>query len=84
VHPAFQPDFTFYFDLTPEVGRAGLEASRAPDRFESEREAFHARVRAAYLRRASEDPQRFHVIDAGRSIGAIQAELHAIVARLGQ
>ena len=84
VHPGLRPDVTFYFDVTPELARARLDASREPDRFEAEREAFHARVRAAYLRRASEDPERVRVIDASRPIDAIQAELRGIVARLGQ
>jgi len=84
VHPALQPDVTFYFDVNPELARARLDASRAPDRFEQEREAFHARVRAAYLRRANEDPERVRVIDASRPIDAIQTELHTIVAGLGK
>ena len=70
-----QPDLTLYFDVTPEVGRSRAGAVRAADRFEQEQSAFHERVRAAYLRRASECTERITVIDANRTIAEIQREL---------
>ena len=74
-----QPDLTLYFDLSPEVGRARTSRVREPDRFEREQLAFFERVRAAYLRRAAEHPQRIRIIDAARSIAEIQKELQNIV-----
>lgn len=74
-----QPDLTLYFDLSPEVGRARTSRVRAPDRFEREQLAFFERVRAAYLRRAAEHPQRIRIIDAARSIAEIQNELQNII-----
>jgi len=74
-----QPDLTLYFDLDPAVGRARTRQVRAPDRFEREQQAFYERVRAAYLRRAAEHPQRIRVVGAARSIGEIQAELESII-----
>jgi dTMP kinase len=74
-----QPDLTLYFDIEPEVGRTRSRAARAPDRFEREHEAFFERVRAAYLRRAAEHPQRIRVIDASRSLLDIQKELENII-----
>ncbi len=77
-----QPDLTLYFDLAPEIGRARSRSAREPDRFEREQTEFFERVRAAYLRRAREHPQRIRVIDASRSIEEIRNELEGIVQTL--
>jgi dTMP kinase len=79
VQGQLQPDLTLYFDLSPEVGRARTRQVREPDRFEREQVAFFERVRAAYLRRATEHPQRIRIIDAARSIAEVQAELQNIL-----
>jgi dTMP kinase len=79
VHGPLQPDLTLYFDLSPEVGQARTRQAREPDRFEREQAAFFERVRAAYLRRAAEHPQRIRIIDAARSIAEVQAELENII-----
>lgn len=79
VQGSLQPDLTFYFDLSPEVGRARTRQVREPDRFEREQEAFFERVRAAYLRRAAEHSQRIRVINAARSIAEVQIELQDII-----
>ncbi len=74
-----QPGLTLYFDLDPAVGRARTRRVRAPDRFEREQQTFYERVRAAYLRRAADYPQRIQVIDAARSIPEIQKTLQKIL-----
>ena len=79
VQGALQPDLTLYFDLDPEIGRTRARQVREPDRFEREKQAFYERVRAAYLRRAAEQPLRIRVIDAARTIADIQAELEGII-----
>ncbi len=84
VQGAFQPDLTFYFDVSPEVAKARASSARAADRFEQEREAFHVQVRAAYLRRAREHPARIRVVDAGAAISEVQAELKKVIASLGK
>lgn len=79
VQGPLQPDLTLYFDLDPALGRARARQAREPDRFEREQQAFYERVRAAYLRRAREHPQRIRVIDASRTIAEIQLELEKII-----
>lgn len=79
VHGRLQPDLTLYFDLDPQTGRERTRQARAPDRFEREQQAFYERVRAAYLRRAAEHPQRIRCIDAARTISEIQVELEKII-----
>ena len=82
VQGPLQPDLTLYFDLDPAVGRARARQVREPDRFEREKQAFYERVRAAYLRRAMEHPHRIRVIDAARTIDAIQLDLEGITSSI--
>jgi dTMP kinase len=77
-----RPDITIYFDVTPEVGRQRTGAIKSLDRFEQEHEAFHVRVREAYLRRARECSARMRIVDANRPLTEVQNELGTIVAGL--
>ncbi|WP_028449519.1 dTMP kinase [Chitinibacter tainanensis] len=74
-----EPDLTLIFDVPLEVSQARMANGRVLDRFEREQADFHARVRAAYSQRAKSAPQRIKVIDANRSIEAIQHELASIL-----
>lgn len=82
VQGALQPDLTLLFDLPVEISCERLSGARDPDRFEQENAAFFQRIRAAYLKRAAEFPQRFRVIDANRSISDIQYELKEVISML--
>lgn len=79
VHGDCQPDLTLLFDVAPEIGRQRSRGARRPDRFEQETQDFHARVRAAYLRRAREHPGRIRVVDATRSLSDVQRQLEQFV-----
>lgn len=59
-----QPNLTILFDLPGSVAEARRSKVRAPDKFEQMDLSFFERVRQEYLRRAQEDPQRFHLVDA--------------------
>lgn len=82
VHRSLQPDVTLFFDVDPERARQRAGAARTADRFEQEREDFHTRTRAAYLRRAVEHPERIAVIDANGSPAEVQSAVEAILAPL--
>lgn len=82
VQGGFQPDLTVLFDIPPQTASERRGASRMPDRFESEPDAFFVRVRNEYLRRAEEAPHRFTIIDATRSIQDIRKMLTAVIAAL--
>ena len=75
VHPHLQPDLTFLFDVPLAVARARLDATRALDKFEQEQADFFAATRNEYLRRATQFPERFRIIDSTQSIADIQVEL---------
>lgn len=82
VHAELEPDLTLYFDVSPDAARARTSAIKAPDRFEQEREGFHARVREAYLRRAAADPKRIRVIDANRDLVEVNEVVASIIGSL--
>jgi dTMP kinase len=82
VHPHLQPDLTFLFDVPLEVARARLDASRELDKFELEKADFFAATRSEYLRRATEFPARFRVIDSTQPIGDVQQQLVKITETL--
>jgi dTMP kinase len=59
------PDLTLLLRIDPAAGRARLAArGEAPDRLESEPEAFFARVAEAYDTLAAAEPDRVVVLDA--------------------
>jgi dTMP kinase len=73
-----EPDLTVYFDVPAEVGRSRSSRIKAPDRYEREEAAFFERVRAAYLRRVAEAPDRFRVVDGCATIPEIAAHLEKL------
>ena len=78
-----QPDLTLIFDAPVEIAQKRLHAATAnPDRFEQEQAAFFERVRAAYLRIATENPQRVRLIDATQTPENINKVLEKIIAIL--
>ncbi|SAK94307.1 thymidylate kinase [Caballeronia fortuita] len=82
VQGGFQPDLTVLFDVPTGTASERRSAARAPDKFESESEAFFERTRSEYLRRAEESPQRFFIVDSTRSIDEIRKKLEEVVASI--
>ncbi len=78
-----QPDLTLIFDAPVAVAQQRLHAATSqPDRFEQEQSEFFERVRAAYLRIASENPARVRLIDATQSPSDINKVLEKLIATL--
>jgi dTMP kinase len=73
-----QPDLTVYFDVPTDVGRSRSSRIKAPDRYEREETEFFERVRAAYLRRAADAPERFRVVDGCATVAEIAARLERV------
>lgn len=81
-----RPDLTVILDLPPEAGlaRAHGGGQGAETRFERKGAAFHAAVREGFRRIAAGDPDRCPVVDTGRPVEEVAAEIAALVsARLG-
>ncbi|HOE66210.1 MAG TPA: dTMP kinase [Candidatus Hydrogenedentes bacterium] len=71
------PDLTIVLDVPVAEGLERAKGVGAPDRLEQESVAFHERVRAEFRRLAEEEPGRVKVVDAGRAIDAVFAEVRA-------
>ena len=84
VHGDMHPDLTLLFDVPLSISRARLDkaeaAGRPLDKFEGEPRDFFARVREAYLARATRFPERFRVIDSSRPIAQVREELAGLIA----
>ena len=68
VQRELRPDLTIFLDLPVEVSLARISGGlfrETRDRFEREHLEFFERVRAAYLERCRQHPDRYRIIDAG-------------------
>jgi dTMP kinase len=77
------PDLTLLLDapVAAALERARARRGRA-DRIEAETVTFFERVRAHYLARAAAEPGRIVVIDAGRGVEAVAADVSRAVGAL--
>ena len=75
VHASMRPDLTLVLDVPVELGleRAGKRSE--PDRFALEKTDFFNRVRNAYLSMAQQNPQRYKIIDASKTLEFVQQQI---------
>ncbi|WP_125710856.1 dTMP kinase [Lacticaseibacillus porcinae] len=72
-----EPSLTIYLDVPSDIGLARIKAHRKTtqyDRLDQEKLDFHQRVRAAYLRLADANPQRFVTIDATQDFETVVSQ----------
>ncbi len=74
------PDCTFLLDMPPDLAFNRLD--RQLDRVESRGSDYRERLRVGFLAEAERASQSIHVVDADRSIDAIQQELRTIATGL--
>lgn len=78
-----QPALTLLLDIGVAHGRERTRGrDLLPDRIEREQDDFFERVRAAFLARASAEPQRFRVIDATQPVDIVAKQAVACLAEL--
>ncbi|MEP6738930.1 MAG: dTMP kinase [Caldimonas sp.] len=82
VQDALHPGLTLWFDVDPRVAAQRRAGARAADRFEGEDLAFFERVRAGYVARMTQDPDRFFRIDAAADRDAVGRQVEAALAGL--
>jgi len=82
VQESLRPDLTLLLDTPVSVGMARARARGPQDRFESEADPFFERVRAAYLERMKEEPDRVRQIDASVDLPLVQAAIARELERL--
>lgn len=84
VQKTLRPDCVILLDAPVEIGHARAKARAALDRMEQESQAFHQRVRDAYLERAAQAPERYAIINAAQPLEQVQADIQAVLVRLLQ
>jgi dTMP kinase len=77
-----RPDLTLILDIDVELGLNRARQRGELDRFESETIGFFERVRAAYRQRAESSPQRYALVDAGKTLPEVQAEIDSLLNKL--
>jgi dTMP kinase len=76
----FLPDLTLILDIDPAAGLARAAARRGgEDRYERMGTDFHERLRRGFLDIARREPGRCVVIDAGRKVETVQADVRRAV-----
>ena len=71
-----EPGLKLLLDMPVSEGMQRAQARAAFDRFEQEQLGFFERVRAGYLVRAEQSPERIRVIDASVPLAQVQATLN--------
>jgi dTMP kinase len=79
VHGDLQPDLTLLLDLPVEIGLERASMRSRADRIEQESLEFFERVRAAYLRRAGQQSERFAIIDASVGVEQVWAQVEQVL-----
>jgi len=82
VQDDLRPDATLLFDVPVEISIQRLRSAREPDKFERENALFFEKLRQAYLKRAAENADIFHVIDANQSIDKVEVIVKNIIATI--
>ena len=77
-----RPDLTLILDIDVELGLNRARQRGELDRFESEAVVFFERVRAAYRQRAESAPNRYALVDAGKTLNEVQTEIDQVLTRL--
>jgi dTMP kinase len=78
---SLQPDLTVLLDIDPAKGLHRAVGDGTPDRLEAAGLEFHREVRAAFLRRADLDPDRYLVLDATLPVEELHAKIRSAVLR---
>ena len=74
------PNLTLYLDIAPQEGLQRRQLGGDEwNRLDAATPEFHQRVRVGYLQLAEQEPERWVVINATRSVEEVQAEIRALV-----
>jgi len=82
VQGQLRPDATILLDIPVDIGMERVRERGETDRFEQEQLSFFNRIRDAYLKLASDNPERFHIIDTQPSITEVHEQMIAVMDKL--
>jgi dTMP kinase len=74
-----RPDHVILLDAPVATGMARAKNRGRLDRFEQEEVAFFERIRRVYLDRAAAAPDRYHVVDAARSLADVSEDVSVLL-----
>jgi dTMP kinase len=75
-----EPDVTILIDMDPDTGLTrALGRQGTEERFEDFGPALQRQMRAGFLALADEFSDRFRIIDGGRDMDSIAADVHAVI-----
>jgi len=77
-----RPDWTVLFDAPVDIALQRTKNRSQTDRFEREKYQFFNKVRTAYLERATENPNRYHIIDAAESLEIVSKNVRNFLKKL--
>lgn len=69
------PDMTVLLDVDVEIGQKRKKNSSEWNRLDAFEREFHERVRVGYLKMAKENPNRWVVVDANKTIDEVSVDL---------
>jgi len=75
VQAELRPDLTLIFDTPVDIALQRAKQRSQADRFEREKLNFFNRVREIYLQRATENPNRYHIINAALPLNEVTDNL---------
>jgi dTMP kinase len=78
VQGTLRPDFTILLDVEPTSAFKRIK-NKLLDRIEIEKINFFEKVRACYLQRAKDEPNRFRVVDANKNRAEVEAQVEKIM-----
>ena len=75
------PDLTIFFDVTPEVGLARINANRQDEinRLDKENAAFHETVYEGYQKIIAKHQDRFKIVDASKPLDEVINDVWTIL-----
>jgi len=74
-----RPDLTVILDIDIQQGLLRARQRGELDRFEGEAFIFFEKVRAVYLARALQWPERYRVVNAGQSLDKVQTDIGTVL-----
>ena len=82
VQGTLRPDYTFLFDLDADIGMARAQSRGESDRFEQQHIDFFNRVRNQYLKMASDDVERYRIVNAQHDLETVQTQIDSLLSQI--
>lgn len=82
VQGKIRPDMTLILDLDPEIGKQRTSLRGDENRLDLEEREFMQKVRQGLLAQASQEPERFGIVDATQDQESVAVDLQLLVQKM--